>query len=225
MNNPTLRSIIIEPKEKANAAIICLHGLGADGNDLVDVMNEIKFQSGWNVRIILPHAPRIPVTINQKQVMPAWYDIKSINTEHTVEKKSVDISHSLLLPFLESLIGEGIKSERIFLSGFSQGASMALEVGLHFPRKLAGIIMMSGYVLSPKKIQMNRIPNNNLSTPIFCSHGTLDQVVPISFAKRSLKILMDEKLNVTWKEYGNMGHQISIRLIKDISNWIRENTS
>ena len=67
--------IEIESSPNPSAAVIWLHGLGADGSDFVPIVSELDLEGCPGIRFIFPSAPSIPVTWNSGYVMPAWYDI------------------------------------------------------------------------------------------------------------------------------------------------------
>ncbi|HOY23579.1 MAG TPA: carboxylesterase, partial [Cellvibrio sp.] len=73
------------PKIEVTGAVIWLHGLGADGNDFVPVVRELGLPAAMNLRFVFPHAPSIPVTINNGYVMPAWYDIYEMTLDRKVD--------------------------------------------------------------------------------------------------------------------------------------------
>src|SRR4051812_15725976 len=73
---PTLLPCVeLESAPQPTAAVIWMHGLGADGNDFAGLVPELDLDGAPPIRFVFPHAPRIPVSINNGYVMPAWYDI------------------------------------------------------------------------------------------------------------------------------------------------------
>ena len=74
-----LPCVEIEPSGPADAAVIWMHGLGANGHDFEPIVPYLGLPAGHGVRFVFPHAPSIPVTINMGMVMPAWYDISQMN--------------------------------------------------------------------------------------------------------------------------------------------------
>ena len=69
-----------------NGSVIILHGLGADGNDFVPLVDHLGLHNEHNIRFIFPHAPKQPVTVNQGMVMRAWYDIHSLGLAEQEDK-------------------------------------------------------------------------------------------------------------------------------------------
>ena len=119
-----LEHITIEPKGDAQAAIIWLHGLGADGHDFEPIVPELDVED-LNIRYIFPHAPERPVTINNGEQMRAWFDFQP-HTE-TAGNEDIDTSAAQLMEFIEAQMSAGIPSHRILLAGFSQGGVIALH--------------------------------------------------------------------------------------------------
>ncbi len=123
MNNDLLEYIEIEPNQDAEATVIWLHGLGADGHDFEPIVPELKLPEASNLRFIFPHAPlRL---VNAEQEMRAWYDIGPAGGNEDINISSTQISR-----LIEQEIGRGIKSEKILLAGFSQGGVIALHTAI-----------------------------------------------------------------------------------------------
>src|SRR5690606_16071578 len=119
-----------QPKSPPTAAVIWLHGLGADGYDFVPIVEELKLAPPLAVRFVFPHAQRRPVTINNGYVMRAWYDIRGFGLTSAEDDAGVRESEGIVRRFIEAEIAAGIAANRIVLAGFSQGGAMALHTGL-----------------------------------------------------------------------------------------------
>ena len=87
-----LESVVVEPVSPANAAVIWMHGLGADGHDFEPVVPEFDLQPSLHVRFIFPHAPFRPITINGGHVMRGWYDIADLNSLRQEDETEVRTS-------------------------------------------------------------------------------------------------------------------------------------
>ena len=174
-----LKGIEIETRPSPSHAIIWLHGLGADGNDFVPVVEQLALPN-LGIRFIFPHAPMMPVTINGGFVMRAWYDILdaglALNEE---DERGLRASQGAIAALLDKEIRRGIPASRIVLAGFSQGGAITLQTGLRYPHKLAGLLVLSGYLPLMSKVESERNAVNQL-TPVFMGHGTIDNVVPMS---------------------------------------------
>src|SRR6478609_261650 len=145
-----LESIEIVTKPNPTASVIWMHGLGADGNDFVPIVNEIDLSGiAGGIRFVFPHAPVRPVTINNGHVMRAWYDISFGDLEGNTRKadeKGVRESQSQIGQLIARENQRGISSNKIVLAGFSQGGAIALQTGLRYPEQLAGVMALSTYM-------------------------------------------------------------------------------
>jgi phospholipase/carboxylesterase len=112
----------------------------------------------------------------------------------------------------------GIPPGRIVLAGFSQGAALALQVGLRSPEKLAGIMALSGYLPAPHTLAAEA-SRANLATSIFMAHGLADNVVPLILAASSKRQLVESGYVVEWHEY-RMAHSVCGEELGDIGEWL-----
>lgn len=197
--------------------ILWMHGLGADGNDFVPVIQALDLPT-IPIRFLFPHAPQQPVTINNGHVMRAWYDIQHTDFIKQEDENGLRRSQQSILALIERENQRGIPTERIVLAGFSQGAVMALYVGLRHTKKLAGIMALSGYIALPHKIEQEAHTANQM-TSIFMAHGNYDDVVPINLAQTSLQLLHKYNYSVSWHEY-LIAHTLCDEELSDISCWL-----
>ena len=211
-----LETIVIEPEQPAQGAVIFLHGLGADGHDFEPIVPELGVDD-LQLRFVFPHAPERPITINEGEPLRAWYDF----VPHSEHAGSGDIKTSALSikALLQAQIDTGIPPERIMLAGFSQGGVMALEVGLRYEQRIAGIIALSTYLHDAATTERERT-DANLALPIFMGHGTADPMIPIMRAATSRENLIRLAYDIEWHDYP-MGHQVCIEEIEDIARFIR----
>jgi len=200
------------------AAVIWLHGLGADGNDFAGIVPELRLPASLSVRFIFPHAPSIPVTINQGYVMPAWYDISELDVNRRVDEKQLRKSAAAVHAFVAQQIKEGIQSRRIVLVGFSQGGAVALEAGLSCPHPLAGILSLSSYFPTADTVTIHEA---NRQLPIRICHGTADPVVNESLGRASADALRTLGYQPKYSSYP-MQHAVCLEEIRDISAWLQE---
>ena len=202
----------------ATHSIIWLHGLGADGHDFEPIVGELNLKH--NVRFVFPHAPQMPVTINNGMVMPAWYDIKDIKIDSQQDKAGIRKSQHAILALLEKEIQNGIKSENIILAGFSQGGAIALHTALRYTLPLAGIMGLSTYLPLANTLE-KELHDANKNTPIFLAHGTHDTIVPMQLAADTNSYLQKLSCPSELKTYP-MEHSLCPDQIDDISNWINQ---
>jgi len=184
MTEPMLPTVEIETGASPDASIVWLHGLGADGHDFEPVVPQLGLPEGLAVRFVFPHAPSMPVSLNGGYIMPAWYDIKQSDLGIEHDGEGIARSARQIRMLIEQEQMRGIRADRILVAGFSQGAAMAIHVGLTHPERLAGIIALSGYLLQPDKLETARAKANR-DTPIFMAHGVEDPVVPFSLGEHA----------------------------------------
>lgn len=220
MSKTLLDCVEIEPKQSADAAVIWLHGLGADGHDFEPIVPELGLPSDHRVRFIFPHAPKRPVTINQGFVMRAWYDIFDLEKRIRHDEAGFNDSEQLVRNLLDREREErGIAAERIVLAGFSQGGAMTLHTGLRYEHKLAGLLALSCYLAMHEKLPQERA-DANLDTPIFMAHGEFDPVLPMQLGQMSYQFLKQQGYDISWQQYP-MPHSVSPREIDDVGTWLR----
>ena len=204
-----------------DACVIWLHGLGADGHDFEPIVPELRLDPGLNLRFVFPHAPMMPVTINQGFVMRAWYDIRSADISNEPDEKGVLASAELLADMVDAEIDTGIAPERILLAGFSQGGVIALQAGLRYQKRLGGIIALSTYIALPESLESEK-SDANADIPILLAHGSADPVIPLSLAHDTHQLLENIGYEVEWHEYKGMPHSVSEQEIFHIAEWIEK---
>ena len=223
MSTPTtalLPRIEIESAPQPTAAVIWLHGLGADGNDFAGLVPELTLAGCAPIRFIFPHAPSIAVTLNGGYVMPAWYDIMGTDLVSRQDAAGIQKSERAITALIENEIARGIAPERIVLAGFSQGCAMALHTGLRLPYRLAGIMALSGYLPLADRLAAERHAAN-ARTPVFMAHGTQDPVVALARGEASRDALATLGQPVQWHSYP-MPHSLHPREIADISAFLAQ---
>ena len=216
MDLPKLRTLEVGAgREEAEVSIILMHGLGANGEDFADVahlLSRSALPRKW--RFVLPHAEEMPVTINNGMTMPAWYDILSMEHPRDVTWSTVDRSQQQI----EKLI-ELENAPRTILAGFSQGAAMALHVGLRNQSKIDGILAMSGYLIESEE---EPAPKPEGSLPIAIFHGEDDEVVPLRAATMALASLRAAGYEPAYQSYADLPHSVSQEEVEDVFGWLME---
>jgi phospholipase/carboxylesterase len=212
-------SVVLEPTTTADAAVIWLHGLGADGYDFVPIVQELRLPATMAVRFIFPHAVPRPVTINNGFVMRAWYDITSLGPDRKEDDVGIRESATVVNQYVQQQNARGVESKRIVIAGFSQGGAIALQAGLRYPERIAGIMALSTYLplrdaVAAEATQANR------DVPILMCHGLRDDVVPAALGKASRDVLTSLGYQVEWQSYP-MEHQVCMEEVLDISKWLQ----
>jgi phospholipase/carboxylesterase len=200
-----------------------MHGLGADGNDFVPIVNELELDGARVIRFLFPHAPMRPVTINNGYVMRAWYDVSFGDLEgnsRRADERGVRESQERIAAFIEREEARGVAPECIVLAGFSQGGAIALQTGLRYPRKLAGVMALSTYLPLAESLPREAAAANR-RTPVFMAHGTYDPVVPLVMGAGSMTFLTGLGYAVEWRQYP-IPHSVCPEEIQDIGAWLRK---
>ena len=218
----TLETIQIETAPNPTAAIIVLHGLGADGNDFVPIAQELNLSAIGPVRFVFPHAPIRPVTVNGGYEMRAWYDIYGAELTPGGLKKEDEAglraSQRAIEEVISAQVASGIPASRIVLAGFSQGCAMTLMTGLRHVDKLAGLVGLSGYLPLTAHTAAERSPAN-ANTPIFLVHGRQDPVIALARATDSRDALLALGYPVEWHDYP-MPHSVCAQEVADWNAWL-----
>jgi len=213
-----LPCIEIETAPNPSAAVIWLHGLGADGNDFVPIIPQLNLSECPAIRFIFPSAPSMAVTVNGGYVMPAWYDITGRDINDREDIAGIHKSATAISELIEREASRGVAYEKIVLAGFSQGCAMSLQVGLRFPHPLAGIMALSGYLPLAKTLSLER-SEANIKTPIFMAHGVWDAVITPDRAEASADILEKLGYPMDWNTYP-MEHSLHPDELVDISRFL-----
>ncbi|MBI3370183.1 MAG: alpha/beta fold hydrolase [Betaproteobacteria bacterium] len=210
-------TIELETGAQPDAAVIWLHGLGADGHDFEPIVDELALPERLAIRFVFPHAPVRPVTINMGASMRAWYDIVALDGRQE-DAAGIRASQQRL----DGLIGRegarGVEPRRIVLAGFSQGGAIALHCGLRCPSRLAGIMALSTYLPLAGTVEVERNPAN-AGLPILMVHGQQDEMIGIGRARSSRSALEALGYSLEWREYP-MGHSVCVEEIAAIADWL-----
>lgn len=188
---------IVSGEFDSDAAIIWLHGLGATADDFVPLLPELDLT--WPV--VFPQAPVIPVTINAGYQMPAWFDVKDLNSlDFDVDEVQAAIEDQNAI--IAELEERGVN--RICIVGFSLGGALALATAMQNDNVVAAA-SLSGFMLPEQDTR---------DLPVFLAHGEYDDVVPLRMAERSYEDL-DAQVIVY-----PMGHEVCARQVADLKEFI-----
>lgn len=214
-----LKREILEPSGKIKKSVIWLHGLGANGHDFVPIVPELQLPEDAGIRFIFPHAPERPVTLNNGYVMPAWYDLLSLDRSKTVEESDLLKTVDWITDLVDEQVASGIAPENIMLIGFSQGGVIALHTALRYPKPLAGIMALSTYFPFAEKT-LKQVSDAHRKMPIFAAHGVQDPVVTIASWETYVPLLKADGFNVAAHSYP-MEHSLCIEEIVDMRKWFK----
>jgi phospholipase/carboxylesterase len=213
-----LEAIEIESAPAPDAAVLWLHGLGADGHDFEPVVPQLGLARELRVRFVFPHAPVRPVSLNMGMRMRAWYDIVQLGGGRE-DEAGIRASQAQLEALIARERGRGVAAQRIVLAGFSQGGAIALHTGLRHAERLAGVLALSAYLPLAGSVAAERSAGS-AGVPLFMAHGRFDDIVPIDRARQSRAALEGLGCKVEWREYA-MAHAVCGDEIADIAAWLR----
>lgn len=213
--------IEVETAPNPTLSVIWMHGLGADGNDFPPLIPELRLPAGMAIRFIFPHAPMMPVTCNNGYVMRAWFDILSMaGGRREVNPQTVYDSVTRVQALIAREKERGIPAERIVLAGFSQGGAMTYSVGLTYPERLGGMMVLSGYIPTPDWVR-EHAQTANRDTPILAIHGDHDDVLPIALGAAARDLALSCNTALQWHTWP-MGHTLCMEEVEVISAWLQK---
>jgi phospholipase/carboxylesterase len=216
MANELLPAIEIETGPNPNASVIWLHGLGDDGHGWSEVVPALKLRSP--TRFLFPHAPVMPVTINQGMQMRAWYDINLGDLNQRADIGGVRRSQQQVQALMARERTRGVAADRIVLAGFSQGGAIALYTALREGERLAGIVALSTYVIDGPSLAREASAANR-DIPIFMAHGRYDPMIQLRYAELSKQVLESAGYKVEFHVYP-MEHSAMPEEIDAVSDFL-----
>ena len=209
-----LHHLVREPKIKLdkNPLLLLLHGYGSNEEDLFSFATELPEE----YYVVSARAP-----YDMMYGSYAWY---AINFDEDENKFSdigqAQISRDIIADFIDELVANyAIDSENVTLIGFSQGSILSYAVALSYPEKVQRLVAMSGYLNT--EIAVDDFKNNDFSNlKIFASHGTVDQVIPVEWARNSIPVIENLGIPILYKEYP-VGHGVAPQNFFDLKNWLQ----
>jgi phospholipase/carboxylesterase len=214
-----LETVEVSTGPEPTAAVIWLHGLGADGHDFEPLVPELSWPGGPAMRYVFPHAPVRPVTINGGMAMRAWYDIVSLTSHRDHDQRGIAESIHQAAALIRREIARGIPSGRIIVAGFSQGGAIAVQLALRFPQRLAGLVALSTYLLLDHRLEKDA-HNANQGLPVFVGHGSHDPMVPVQLGEMAASRLRSMGHEVEFHRYP-MPHAVCPEEVADLAAWFR----
>jgi phospholipase/carboxylesterase len=218
MSQDLLPAIETETAANPDSAVIWLHGLGDDGQGWSDIVRSLPLPANAAIRFVFPHAPVMPVSINNGMQMRAWYDIRAANLNERADLAGVRRSQQHLEALVAREKQRGIAAARIVVAGFSQGGAIALYAGLRHAERLAGVIALSTYLIDGAGLAAEAAAANR-DVPVFMAHGLYDPVVQLAWAQGSHAALVAQHYNVEWHTYP-MQHSASLEEVADIGKFL-----
>lgn len=192
--------------------VIWLHGLGANGHDFVGALPHLQLPADLCLDFYFPHAPSLPVSINAGMIMPAWYDILSMDFEREVDLAQIERSSQAIVELIAKVNETGLP---IILAGFSQGAAMVLHLALSQTLDLKGVLALSGYLADPSVVKA-------VDCPIALHHGEQDAVVPFRLGQQGFTQLQGSCEQLSFHPWPGMGHEVNVVQLQQIGQWLQQ---
>lgn len=210
----SLYHLVKEPRitREKSPLIILLHGYGSDANDLFSFASELPEE----LFVISAQAPYpLPPYGN------AWY---AINFDSVQGKFSDDVqavkSRDLILKFLDEIIENyPVDKDNVTLLGFSQGTILSYAVALSKPDKVKNVVALSGYI-NEGIIEKGYRDNDFSGLSIYASHGSQDQVIPVSWARRNPQLLKELGIDHVYSEFP-VGHGVAPQNLMELKKWLK----
>ncbi len=209
---------VLSPDGRVDAAVIWLHGLGADGNDFAPIVPQLNLPGHLRARFVFPHAPVMPVTINNGMAMPAWYDIRGLDEDARADREGLRRSAAKVGALIDREVERGVDGARIVVAGFSQGGAVAYEAALAWPRPLAGLLALSAYFPTADSIRFSPAQR---ALPVMICHGDADPLVPETLGRQAAEAVRGLGLEPEYRSYP-MEHTVCPREIADIGAWLTD---
>ena len=201
-----------QPDDAEMPLVVIMHGRGADSSDLVDIAPAIDAPPGC--RFVFPNAPRPWEAALGMTYGFTWFD------GWPPAGKSLVDSRERLSAFLAEVTERyPTRDGKVVLCGFSQGALMALDVGLRTDVPLAGVVAMSGGLFEEDLPDLA----TRRDLPILIVHGTMDDVIPVNAARRARHVLESRGLRPEYGEFP-MGHFVTPESMAQVAGFIRRVT-
>ncbi|MCG8712752.1 phospholipase [Tenacibaculum finnmarkense] len=207
-----LNYIVREPKNavKNPALLILLHGYGSNEDDLFSFAQELP----EDLLIVSAQAP-----YQMGGGAFAWY---AINFD-AVKGKFSDLEQAAtsvtkIAGFIDEIKEKyNTNPDKTFVLGFSQGAILSYALSLNYPNKVQHVIALSGYI--DEYLIKNKQENTKITTDYYISHGTVDQVIPVDWARKAPVFLEENNLKNDYSEY-NVGHGVAPQNFYSFKTWI-----
>lgn len=216
MTNLSLEYLVRTPKIHIEnpPLLIMLHGYGSNEQDLFSFADELPDE-------LLVISAKAPLSLGFGSY--AWY---TIHFDSSDASKFSDIPEakealSKINQFMDEIIEKyQVNTNNVFLFGFSQGTILSTAFALNHPDKVNHIIALSGYV-NPELLAKDFAEQDFSKLDFFVSHGSVDQVIPVEWARKTPAFLNNLGIKNTYQEY-QVGHGVAPQNFYDLNLWIKE---
>jgi phospholipase/carboxylesterase len=199
------------------SCVIALHGLGADGSDLMPLREMMGLS---DVPWLFPDAPVMPVTVNGGMKTSAWFDILGFQPIDPVDAQGIRHSAQVINMLIAQQVAQGIDASRMVLLGFSQGGVIALHAALSAEVQIGAVVGLSTWL--PAEQQLNPLATGREALPVWLGHGTADNIVPLAAAERAQNRLSALGVVSVRLETYPMAHSIMQQELDDVVAWLEQ---
>lgn len=197
------------------SCVIALHGLGADGSDLMPLQQMMGMD---DVPWLFPDAPELSVTANMGMRMPAWFDILGFNPTDPVDQQGIAQSAAKVHALMAEQAARGVDLSRMVLLGFSQGGVVALHAALSGAMRVGAVVGLSTWL--PASHALAGLSAEQQQTPIWLGHGRFDNIVPMAAHERAKVKLSDLGVRQVVSASYPMAHSILPEELDDVTVWL-----
>lgn len=197
------------------SCVIALHGLGADGSDLMPLQQMMGME---DVPWLFPNAPELSVTANIGMRMPAWFDILGFNPTDPVDQQGIALSAARVHALIDEQVVLGVDASRIVLLGFSQGGVVALHAALSGNQCVGAVVGLSTWL--PATDALVSVSAAQQQTPVWLGHGRFDNIVPMAAHERAKVKLSDLGVRKVVSASYPMAHSILPEELDDVTAWL-----
>ncbi|EKM60715.1 uncharacterized protein PHACADRAFT_246795 [Phanerochaete carnosa HHB-10118-sp] len=215
----------VNPPDDLRGTVIFLHGLGQSPQHWKPAIQTMA-RSLPGVKWILPRSPSIPVTMNDNETRPAWFDIEELPPTNESGSESVCRQMNRVLRSLEQIVHNELhgrpQSPEVVVAGFSQGGATAVMLALTSLQELGGVASLSGWIPHCSRQGMRQIEP---CLPVFWGHGAEDREIPLAIGQESVLFLQDELgfpgSRITFKSYEDLEHAVCPQEMQDLTDWLK----
>ncbi|MEJ6791265.1 MAG: alpha/beta hydrolase-fold protein [Lacinutrix sp.] len=211
MADLSLFHVIRESSLKDNAPLLILfHGYGSDENDLFSFATELPEE----LFIVSARAPYAMQPYGN-----AWYAINfDADKDKWSDNEQAKASRDITATFIDEVIAKyPINKDSVSLLGFSQGTILSYAVALSYPEKINNVIALSGYI--NEDLFETQAEENYKHLNFYCSHGLVDQVIPVDWARKTPEYLSALNIKHQYSEFP-VGHGVAPQNFYELKDWL-----
>jgi len=210
---------ILPATEKETAVVVFLHHIGANGLGWSKKFETMRLP---HVRYVFPNAPVRQFSVYDGTPVTAWFDVHGFSNISPVDEKGLAESTTKLHQLLDSEIGRGVPSERIFLGGYSLGGCLALHGCATYDKPLAGAVGLNCWLADYRPDCFSRMSPANKNTQTLHLHGDTDPLISLKYAKMSAEACKTWWPNFNFKVYKCTSHWPTQEMFEQLKTFISE---